>query len=172
MRFTLAQQLRDGFCSPLLHVLSLLGHPSLQITEQDRSPISGKGTSMDAHAAGATRPTTHPPQLSVIPAKPLPASPPQASPAGGRDGGGGLPADSGPDKTIGAAGPESVMRNCVCCEFVILPVGSLQGLPWVGGQQPLAHSPWHPGLLHPNPPLCLFLIGDTRGRTGLKGQQN
>ena len=69
MRITLVQQLRDGFHSPL-PVLSLPGHLSLQITEQERSSLSGEGTSVGAHAAGATGPTT--PQLGAIPAKALP----------------------------------------------------------------------------------------------------
>lgn len=123
--------------------------------------------SMDAHAAGVSRPTAPPSsvpsQLNTSP--PLPLKNPQ--PGAGM--GGGLPADSGPDKTIGAAGPESVMRNCVCCEFVILPVGSLQGLPWVGGQQSLAHSPWAPQPPAPQPTSLSFFNWRHTGKDRAKG---
>lgn len=125
-------------------------------------------TSVGARAAGVTRPTPSPPaQPSQLkPSPPLPLEHPQPGHRGG-----GLPNDSCPDQTNGAAGPESTMRNCVCCEFVILPAGSLQGLPWVGDQQPLIPLPV--GTPAPCTPTHLFvLIRDSRGRTGLKGQQN
>lgn len=107
IRGRLIQHPCDGFHSPLLHVLSLPGCPSLQIPS--KSIISGEGTSVGASAAEVTSPTT--PQLSAVPAKALPICPLQVPQ---NQQGWGVAADSSPDKIIQATRLESTIRYHIC----------------------------------------------------------